>query len=70
MFDDIVTGNNPGADKIVDYEKQYRTILQQIENLADFIMVEFQDEIGKGGSMGAVDEAIRLLKQYKSVKDL
>lgn len=71
MFDDIVNDDGKGADPAgfpqVDYEKEYGKILQQIEKLADYIMAEFQDKIGQAGSLGAVDEAIRLLEEYKNM---
>jgi hypothetical protein len=74
MFDDIIDtsdaadqqkGRDPSANEAIDYYKLYKETLHQIEDLADYIMVDFQDEIGKQGSQGAVDEAIRLLKEYK-----
>jgi hypothetical protein len=40
----------------------------QINQLANFIIVEFPDEIGKHNSEGAVECAIRLLKKYKESK--
>jgi hypothetical protein len=66
MFDDIV---NDTKEKpiTIDYEKAYKGAAEQIEKLADYIMAEFQDKIGKGGSLGAVDEAIRLLGEYKNM---
>jgi hypothetical protein len=68
MFDDIVkdtdqvpTLNTP------NWENKYNDARKQIEDLADFIMTEFQDRIGETGSLGAVEEAIRLLKDYKNM---
>jgi hypothetical protein len=67
MFDDIVNTNDDEITDTFDYKKGYENVLKQIDKLADYIMAEFQDKIGKGGSLGAVDEAIRLLKEYKTM---
>ena len=38
------------------------SIKEQIDILAKFLMKEFDSEMGKGGSEGAIEMAIRLLK--------
>lgn len=73
MFNDIIR-NEPRGLGVPNWEKKYNDIRRQIEDLADFIMVEFQDRIGEAGSLGAVDEAKRLLKELsesrKSKKEI
>ena len=70
MFNDIVKKEYHGEDAIgdnFDYKKEYRHLLDEIQRLADYLQTEFGERIGEAGSLGATDEAIRLLKDYKKL---
>jgi hypothetical protein len=53
---------------IKDAEISALLLQNQINQLANLIIVEFPDEIGKYTSESAVECAIRLLKEYKEYK--
>ena len=74
MFNDIIEKYN-GEDAVVrdnfDYffevieKSKFDHLQDEIQKLATYLQTEFGDRIGETGSLGAADEAIRLLKDYK-----